>query len=176
MAELIVGAAIMAVLVLIMVVGLTQNYSILQTSKVINNFQNDARIAIIKIAKDLRRTTLTQIAIQKNIPSAGCDKLTYHLPLLDANNTPSVSNGVLLWDSNSIVVLLDANNAGNLIRTDASGTTILARNVKYITFNDINNIPQLPLSELKIALGFQATSFGNRTLNYNSTTVINMRN
>ena len=175
-AEMIVAAVVTAILVLIMAAGLIQNYSIFQTNRVINTFQNDARLSIIKMSKDLRRTSLTQITIQKNTPLSGYDKLTYHLPSLDANNAPSVSNGALLWDANNVVISIDAGNAGRLIRTDANGTTVLANNVNFITFRDINDIPQLYLRELKVALGLQTTSFGNRTLNYNSTTVINMRN
>jgi competence protein ComGC len=174
--EMIVAATIMVTLTLAIVAGFTQNYSILQTNKVVNMLQNNARLATIKMTKDLRRTTLAQITIQKNTPLAGSDKLTYHLPSVDANSAPIVVNGILQWDANTVVIAIDATNPGNLVRTDANGTTVLTNNVNYITFRDINDIPQLYLSELKIGLGLQAASVGNRILNYNSTTVINMRN
>jgi type II secretory pathway pseudopilin PulG len=174
--EIIVTTTMMAVMALILATSLVQSNSILQTNKIINTFQNDARLTIIKMSKDLRRTNLSQITIQKNTPIAGYDKLIYHLPSVDANNAPIVNSGALQWDANNVVIAIDAANAGRLIRTDANGTATLAKNVNYITFRDINDIPQLALRELKISLGFRTTSFGNRIHNYNSTTVINMRN
>jgi len=175
-AEMVVAAVITAVLALIMAASLMQSNSILQTNRIINTFQNDARLAITKMSKDLRRTSLAQITIQKNTPLAGYDQLTYHLPLFDAGNTPIVVNGALQWDANNVVIAIDAGNAGSLIRTDSSSTVVLANNVAFITFRDINDIPQLPSRELKISMGLQAASFGNRAHNYNATTVINMRN
>ena len=175
-AELVVSATIMAVLALILAASFIQSNSILQTNRIINTFQNDAHLAIVKMSKDLRRTTLAQITIQKNTPLAGYDQLTYHLPSLDANNAPAVVNGAVQWNANNVVIAIDAGNTGRLIRTDPDSTTILANNVNFITFRDINDIPQLPLRELKISLGFRTVSFGSRVHNYNSTTVINMRN
>ena len=174
--EIIVTTTMMAVMALILAASLVQSNSILQTNKIINTFQNDSRLTIVKMSKDLRRTNLSQITIQKNTPVAGYDKLIYHLPSVDATNTPVVINGAVQWDANNVVIAIDAVTAGRLIRTDANGTTVLANNVNYITFRDINDIPQLALRELKISLGFRTTSFGSRLHNYNSTTVINMRN
>ena len=174
--EMIIAATIMAVLALVLVAGMAQNFSILQTNKVITTLQNDAHLAILKMSKDLRRTALSQITITNDSPIAGCDTLTYHLPSLDANNAPAIVSGNVQWDANAVTIGIDAANAGRLIRIDVNGTTTLANNVKFITFRDINDIPQLFMRELKISLGFEATSFGGRTHNYNSTTVINMRN
>ena len=171
--ELIVAAAIMVIFGALLVTGLTQNYSVFQTNNIVNAFQNDARLSILKINKDLRRSAPTQIAITKNHPVAGTDRLIYHLPGLDANADPIVSGGTLQWNTDDIALYV---SSGNLVRADTSGTEVLAKNVKAITFIDINQDPDLYMDELKFSLEFEAAGYGSRQHRHKTTSVVNMRN
>ena len=171
--EIIVAAIMFGSFSILLVAGLTQNYASFQTNNIINSFQNDSRLSIAKIRKDLRRSTSDQISISKDTPATGTDQLTYHLPEVDSNNDPVISGNTVTWDTDDITLSVVNNN---LIRTKNSVSDILAKNVKSITFIDINQDSSLYINEIKFTISFEVSGFHGRVHSYESTAVVSMRN
>lgn len=185
LAEIIVAIVIMSIFFGVLIASLWQHLSILETTRIIDSFQKDARMAIIKISKDIRQTIPEQITINKDTPYANTDQIVYHLPTLYANSAPIYNDTCpavcvppcLQWDTaNAVSIMVDAGNPGRLIRTDAAGTTVIAENVSGILFVDRFQNPNLYRKELKITVKFATNAFGSQAHTYNSTTSINMRN
>jgi hypothetical protein len=171
--EIIVAATLMVSFSLLLVAGLTQNYETFQTNNIINTFQNDARLSIYKLRKEINRTSWARISITKNTPATGTDQLTFRLPQVDGNNDPIIVSNSIAWSANQITINV---LGGNLVRTDTAGTTILARNVKAVTFTDVAQNAALYIPELKLTIEFESQGFAGRLHSYKTTAIINMRN
>jgi prepilin-type N-terminal cleavage/methylation domain-containing protein len=174
--EILIVAAILAVLVGILSVALLQARSVFLVADVLASLQADSRLAMNNVVAELRSTARTQIAIIQNSPAAGTDTIVYHLPAdVNADEIPDIASDILQWDAAAVTIAINPANR-QLLKTVGGNTTILANNIKRINFLSHALDASLALDELKITIESEKTSREGRTYNFVSTSVINMRN
>jgi len=173
--EIMVVSAILLVIVAMLSNALIQTREIFATTDISATLQGDSRLAISRIAADLRRTSRNELTILKDTPFAASDTLQYHLPQA-INGTPTTAGNSLLWDAGDYAITVNPVN-NRLIRTDPDGnTTILAQNIAAIQADDFNTDNTLALNEISIVVRLQKEGLRNIVHNFNATSTINMRN
>ena len=175
--EVLVVTIIMAVFVAILGVALVQTRSVFETTDILVRLQENARLAISKPSNDLMRTSISQVTITQDVPSAGTDRIVYFLPQdADSNGVPDYTTNGATWEVGSVSVSLDPSGTGYLLKSEGGNTTVVAQNVKSVRFKDYLIDSGLYMDELQIVLEMEKTSYDGRVYNSTSTSVINMRN
>lgn len=174
--EVLIVAAIGAILVGILAASLIQFRSIFQTGDVSVGLQQEMRLAMQYMTSELRRTSLAQMAITQNSPDVGTDSILYHLPIdSDADGLPDLVSDVLQWDSVDITISVDSATS-SLIKSMGGSNAILGHNVTSVRFINHALDAALNLNELKIILTLQKTGKDGRLFTLASAAIIDMRN
>ncbi|HDZ76773.1 MAG TPA: type II secretion system protein [Candidatus Omnitrophica bacterium] len=176
--ETLMASVLMLILVGVLTLAFFQANSIFYETDILADLQADARLAIDKMAVDLRRTSLSYIdSIIQDSPVAGTDIIDYYLPddSSPKDGIPDLdNNGDIIWDSVNKIRIDTV--TGQLRMINNGVVTVLANNVKKVNFFNQPRDSSLYLNELRVVLELEKTAPNNRTYNTTFTSIINMRN
>lgn len=181
--ETMMVSVVMVIILGILTTSLVQTRAIFQTVDITTALHEQAHNIFNKISSELKKThpreipaQTYQIDIYQNTPSPGTDTILFYLPddSSPADGVPDVTGATLTWNSQFVTIGLDTE--GNLVRTQAGNTTVLAGGVKRINFLDQQINPDFYSDELKVIIELEKTGAQNRVYDIISTGFIKMRN
>jgi prepilin-type N-terminal cleavage/methylation domain-containing protein len=176
--ELLITAAIFVIVMTALITASIQMRAAFHATEVSATLQEDARLAINAMTMELRKTSRTKILITQDYPIAGSDQIKFNLPAdSDSDGVPDVSSGEIVWDTQDVKLKGDTiDGRFQLIKKYGVDITVLADNLKRVSFIDFNRDSSLYLNELRIILELEETDAMGRTFNRSFTSIVNMRN
>jgi type II secretory pathway pseudopilin PulG len=184
--EVMIATGISVLLLAAVMMSSMQMQAMFYTTDVTSNLQTQGRLALNRLAADLRRTDAQdiitpqahQISITQNSPVGGTDTITYQLPqdTSPIDGEPDIdANGNIIWSGTDIMVRVDTSER-RVVRSEAGVATSLASNVEKINFIDHSIDGSILLDNLKITLELSKVTPAGRTVTVESTMIVDLRN